>query len=249
MAPAAHPATDLFPMMQEEALRDLADDIQSHGLQHPVVLHEGMVLDGRNRLAACDLIGKPADFIQWHPENGITATEWVVATNLHRRHLTTSQRAAIAVEMLPLLEAEARERQRRALKEGPKPPLGSLDPNGDSHHGRSNEQAAASVGVSAPTVKRMKRLKEQAPEMYEQVKAGHKTVSTAHKEAFQVAPVRRNGRTPMPPPTRHAPQWRRHFTTWCRGVLPEDKPHLLAMSAELHSALGLLSLTCNEGDK
>lgn len=245
MAPAAHPATDLFPMMQEDALRDLADDIQSHGLQHPVVLHEGMVLDGRNRLAACDLIGKPADFIQWHPENDITPTEWVVATNLHRRHLTTSQRAAIAVEMLPLLEAEARARQGGSGRFG----SGSLDLEPPTHHGRSNEQAAASVGVSAPTVKRMKRLKEQAPEMYEQVKAGHKTVTTAHKEAFQVAPVRRNGRTPMPPPTRHAPQWRRHFTTWCRAVLPEDKPHLLAMSAELHSALGLLSLTCNEGDK
>jgi hypothetical protein len=244
MTLAAHPATDLFPMMDDAALRELADDIAAHGLQYPVVLHEGMILDGRNRVAACELIGQPAEYVPWD-QNGISPTEWVVATNLHRRHLTIAQRAAIAVEMLPLLEAEARERQGGSGRFG----SGSLDPEPETHQGRSNEQAAASVGVSAPTVKRMKRLKEQAPEMYEQVKAGSKTVTTAHREAFTATRPRTNGRMPLPPPKRSAPQWRRHFTSWCRGVLPEDKPHLLAMSAELHTALGHLGLTCTEGEK
>jgi hypothetical protein len=37
--------------------------------------------------------------------------EFVVSHNLHRRHLTTAQRAALALDLLPKLEEEARERQ------------------------------------------------------------------------------------------------------------------------------------------
>ena len=38
--------------------------------------------------------------------------------NLHRRHLTTSQRAAIAAESVPLLSEEAKEQQLSGLKRG-----------------------------------------------------------------------------------------------------------------------------------
>jgi len=40
---------------------------------------------------------------------------WVVATNLIRRHLATSQRAVVAVDLLPMLELEAKQRQSLAV--------------------------------------------------------------------------------------------------------------------------------------
>jgi hypothetical protein len=251
MSIVAHPATVLFPMMGEAELRDLADDIAAHGLQHPIVMHEGMVLDGRNRMRACEMVDRPVDLIQWEP-NGASPVEWVISTNLHRRHLTTSQRGAIAVEALPMLEAERQEHSLANLRRGSDLPMRSFDPIGKTGEGRSTSIVAAQLGVSPATVKRAKQLHEQAPEIFEKVKAGEVTVTAGLTQA-QLAPARprsteprSNGRHPMPAPKRQAPVWTRHFTRWCRGVLPEDKRYLLAMSAELHTALAHLGLTCQE---
>jgi hypothetical protein len=49
-------------------------------------------------------------------------------------------------------------------------------------------------------------------------------------------------------PKREAPPWRRHFTLWCRRVLPEDRPYLIQMSKELHQALAQLGATCEGGN-
>lgn len=244
MSLAAHPATSLFPLMGGDALRELADDIAAHGLQHPVVLYEGMVLDGRNRVAACELVGKPAHFVQWE-QDGATPTEWVIATNLHRRHLTTGQRAAIAVEALPLLEAEAKERQGRRTDL----------PTSDSKEievkqGRSNDIAAKQFGIGHASVGRAKQLKREAPDAFEKVKAGEMALGTALRESGlpdgQPPKVTQGRRTRAP--KRPPPVWQRHFTKWCRRVLPEDRAYLLDMSVELHTALGHLDLTCTENE-
>ncbi len=111
----AHPITNIFPMMTDGELSQLAADIKANGLQVPITTYENMVLDGRNRLRACEMAGIEPRFVEWE---GDSPTLWVISMNLHRRHLTPSQRAAIAVEALPIFEAEARERQLATLKHG-----------------------------------------------------------------------------------------------------------------------------------
>ena len=49
-----HPYADLFPMMTTVELEALAADIAENGLRHPIVRYQGVVLDGRNRLVACE---------------------------------------------------------------------------------------------------------------------------------------------------------------------------------------------------
>lgn len=47
-----HSAAEIFPLMSKEELAGLVADIKKHGLREPVVLHDGKILDGRNRLQA-----------------------------------------------------------------------------------------------------------------------------------------------------------------------------------------------------
>jgi ParB-like chromosome segregation protein Spo0J len=54
---SSHPAADLFPFMSDDELAELAVDIRAHGLLEPIVLLDGLVLDGRNRLRACEAAG------------------------------------------------------------------------------------------------------------------------------------------------------------------------------------------------
>jgi ParB-like chromosome segregation protein Spo0J len=52
---AVHPAADIFPMMSDDELQELAADIAENGLQVAIILDhtQKVLIDGRNRLEAC----------------------------------------------------------------------------------------------------------------------------------------------------------------------------------------------------
>lgn len=90
-----HPIADVFPMMTEDELRELADDIAANGLLYPIVLDDqGQVIDGRNRLRACELAGVEPQFMRL---NGVDPLTYVLSVNIKRRHLSKGQAAMCAV--------------------------------------------------------------------------------------------------------------------------------------------------------
>ena len=94
MTREVHPVADLFPMLAEDELAELAEDIKQRGLLQPIVLDaEGRVLDGRNRIAACELLGVEPEFTTYH---GDDPDGYALAVNIARRHLSTGARAVIA---------------------------------------------------------------------------------------------------------------------------------------------------------
>ncbi|MHB8974041.1 MAG: MICOS complex subunit MIC10 family protein [Pirellulaceae bacterium] len=96
-----HPICLLFPELPKPELEDLAADIKEKGLFNSIVLYEGKILDGRNRYNACRIAGVEPRFVEW---SGGSPLEWVVSENFVRRHLSSSQRAVLALDLLPLLE-------------------------------------------------------------------------------------------------------------------------------------------------
>jgi hypothetical protein len=96
-----HPASCMFPMMGEEdsgELAHLVGSIKSTGLQNPIVLLKGKVVDGRNRLKACAQAGVEPLFVEWVDDGKISIEGWVAAQNAQRRNLTPSQLAYAAIE-------------------------------------------------------------------------------------------------------------------------------------------------------
>jgi ParB-like chromosome segregation protein Spo0J len=85
--PAPHPICLLIPSADDDELQDLTDDIRAHGLIYPIVLFEGMILDGRNRAAACERAGVAPRYVQFGGgrEDALIS---VISHNLKRRHLT-----------------------------------------------------------------------------------------------------------------------------------------------------------------
>ncbi len=103
-----HPAAEIFPMMTTAELQKLAEDIKQNGQQEIIELYEGMVIDGRNRLAACIMAEVEAklgdleeyeDFDDLKKDGQFNPRAYVMSKNRYRRQLSTSQSAICAAKI------------------------------------------------------------------------------------------------------------------------------------------------------
>lgn len=94
-----HPVAEIFPLMSGPAFDELVADIGEHGLREPIWLHQdGRIIDGRNRYRACLAVGVDPAFRTYDGTDD-EMVPFVVSLNLHRRHLSESQRALVAANI------------------------------------------------------------------------------------------------------------------------------------------------------
>jgi ParB-like chromosome segregation protein Spo0J len=171
----AHPLSEIFPAMDADELRVLANDIKAYGLREPVVVLDGQILDGRSRHAACELAGVEPETADYR--GGTTPAEllaYVVGKNLHRRHLDTSQRALVAAKLVSTAHGGDRKSDQAANL--------PLD-NAAGINGISQAQAAQALKVSERAVRDAKLVLDAAPkEEVREVERGEMAVSRAARE-------------------------------------------------------------------
>ena len=112
-----HPVANLAPLPSPEDFDRLCDSIMERGLGTCLKRDPDtrQLLDGRARLLACYVTGLDPRVEDVSPAS---PTGYSMEMNLARRHLTASQRAAVAASALELYEKEAKERQRAAIARG-----------------------------------------------------------------------------------------------------------------------------------
>ncbi len=175
---AHHEYARLFPMLSDEEVQELADDIAKNGLRIPIVIDaDEKILDGRNRAAACAIAGvEPV----YEPFIGSDEDKlaFVVSCNIHRRHLTTSQRASVAAKLMPIYEAQAAKRQKATQRNGNKPVVENLP--SPENTGKARDKAGAAMNVSGKVVDMAAKVHAKAvPEIVEAVDRGEVAVSAA----------------------------------------------------------------------
>ena len=191
-----HPLSEVFPMMGEDELKKLAEDIAENGLRESITTRGGKILDGRHRYLACQRAGVTPTFVEFV---GDDPASFVVSKNIHRRHLTATQRAAIAAEFMPHFQEEAKKRKlagrgadgsggRGKKKVGnhrEKIPGGlPAESNQDnaSELGRARDKAAKAMDVNPRYVSEAKTIKERAPKEFERIKSGKATISAVARQ-------------------------------------------------------------------
>lgn len=159
----AHPLAELFPMLEEAGLQELAWDIRTNGLLEPIVQLDGMILDGRNRFEACRRADVEPRFVAFA---GSDPVAFVASKNLYRRQLTTSQRAMVAARILDIQVPPTRQN--------------SADSGRASKEARATRRVAEVAGVGHATIERARTvLQNGAPELVKAVDDGALRVTRA----------------------------------------------------------------------
>jgi hypothetical protein len=179
-----HPLALAIPQGTKEELEELTESIRTRGQLFPVFLYEGKILDGRRRAWVCDrfkiaLLTTPL-------AEGVNPIDFVVAANLHRRHLNPTQRAVAAMRLVPFYAVQAAERKRvlsgtRANPDGTQPEVTESLPEPDKC-GEAREHAARATGANARYVSDLLTLQREAPNLFAEVEAGTTSIPKALRE-------------------------------------------------------------------
>ena len=132
------------------------------GLHHPIVFYEDQILDDRNRFRACFVARVDPEFMEYKGDNPLS---YVMSLNLHRRHLTVSQRAYLAAEVANMTSGTRTD----------------LEPSAKLRE-VSQPEAAEKLDVSERYVQEAKKIKRQSPEHFERIGSGELTIQQAKRE-------------------------------------------------------------------
>ncbi len=156
-----HQIANIFPLIEGQAYQDLMADVLKHGVREPVWLYEGQILDGRNRYRAATAMGVECPVREY---DGDEPVQFVVSLNLHRRHLSESQRGMVAAKL-------------ETLKHG-----GDRGQDANLHVALSRSDAAEMLNVSVRTVASAAKVRDEAPlELVQAVESGAVSASLAAK--------------------------------------------------------------------
>jgi hypothetical protein len=151
--------------MESGKYEALKADIAENGQLQEIMFWQGQLIDGRHRLRACIELG--IDPYTAELDDEADPYVFVIGHNLHRRHLTESQRSLVAGKLATL------KRGRPSEENGPIGPF-------------SIEDAANLLSVGERSVKRAKQVIEHgSPELVDAVERGEIPVSFAARFAAE----------------------------------------------------------------
>lgn len=151
---AQHPLSAAFPAMSADDFRSLKDSIMEIGVQNPITVFEGMVIDGWHRYTAANELGMDCPVVEL---GDVDPRDFVLAQNKARRHVTQAQLAMATTTVY-------------AWRPVGNPALSNSAPGAEL---KTTKELAVSAGVSERTIEQAKAVQTKAaPEVVEAVKAG-----------------------------------------------------------------------------
>ena len=253
-----HPLANVFPLLEGEEFDRFVEDIKRNGQREPIVkTPDNRILDGRNRYRACFKAGVEPRFetIQEPPEKWLG---FVISKNIRRRHLTASQCALAAAELVTTTHGDNRYKFRaEAVPVITQPQAAAIfrisgparARRFQGHGGKqgtstvSEGSGEAPVGIAADVVRNSPK---HVATFIEEVKAGKKPVEAKRKiEAAKEIrwvdhsvrcerrryPGKRSTPTSLPTETRNA------LISYSRKSKPVKMPTLISLMRSLNSRI------------
>lgn len=189
---------NIFPEMQPEDYIRLKNDMAKNGYDStmPIMIYQGDIIDGWNRFKACCELGIEPVTAEYKGSDA-DAIEYIMRTN-KRRNLNSSQWACIAAEADEMLKAIGKSVEAEKLRKQKEnaanqytaeklpcdnkltQPTKAIEPQKQPE--RVTQKAAETFNTNRTYISEAIKLKEERPEVFEQIKNGEKTITEVKKE-------------------------------------------------------------------
>ena len=172
---------DLIPPLNEEELKLLEESLVADGCESPLIVWNGVIVDGHNRYAICRKHEIPFAIQEKNFSSRDDAMLWMLRNQLGRRNLNSYQRVELVLKFEPLVKNAAEQRMMAGKAANPVPTLAQ-----GQTKGRTRDHLSEAAGVSHGTFAKAKKLVQSADEETKrELRAGKVTVNRAYTELLE----------------------------------------------------------------
>lgn len=172
---------DLIPQLNEEELKLLEESLVADGCESPLIVWNGVIVDGHNRYAICRKHEIPFAIQEKNFSSRDDAMLWMLRNQLGRRNLNNYQRVELVLKFEPLVKNAAEQRMMAGKAANPVPTLAQ-----GQTKGRTRDHLSEAAGVSHGTFAKAKKLVQSADEETKrELRAGKVTVNRAYTELLE----------------------------------------------------------------
>ena len=172
---------DLIPPLNEEELKLLEESLVADGCESPLIVWNGVIVDGHNRYAICRKHEIPFAIQEKNFSSRDDAMLWMLRNQLGRRNLNNYQRVELVLKFEPLVKSAAEQRMLAGKVANPVPTLAQ-----GQTKGRTRDHLSEAAGVSHGTFAKAKKLVQSADEETKrELRAGKVTVNRAYTELLE----------------------------------------------------------------
>lgn len=172
---------DLIPPLNEEELKLLEESLVADGCESPLIVWNGVIVDGHNRYAICRKHEIPFAIQEKNFSSRDDAMLWMLRNQLGRRNLNNYQRVELVLKFEPLVKNAAEQRMMAGKAANPVPTLAQ-----GQTKGKTRDHLSEAAGVSHGTFAKAKKLVQSADEETKrELRAGKVTVNRAYTELLE----------------------------------------------------------------
>jgi len=165
----------LIPPLSAEEYDQLAENIAADGCTDSIAIWKDTIIDGHNRFKICTERGIEFGII--NIPNLVTREDvkiWICRNQLGRRNLSDFARVEIALKLKPMIEAKAKEKQKKAGS------VIGVRPKTDEGQNRTDQTIGDMAGVGKTVVRQVEEIQAKAaPEVIAAVKAKEISINKA----------------------------------------------------------------------
>ena len=180
---------NVIPALTSAEYEELEDSIQREGCRDPIIVWNGLIIDGHNRYDICKKNNVPFDVRDMEFDDKGDALTWMITNQLGRRNLNSAQKIELALKRDELIGTN----------------IGMAGEKSQCNIALSTEkrkEIAKEVNVGERNVAKVKKVLEVAPEeVKDKMRKGEISINKAHKSVSPSKPKKPKPKpeeTPVP---------------------------------------------------